>query len=64
MMKIHCQPWRLPMPSIFMIPKAKRPPKAPAAVAAEKKMAMRRPHSWRLYHKEILHVVLAKKYQG
>jgi len=40
-------PGNAPIP---MIPRARSPPKAPAAVAAEKKIAMRRPHSWRLYH--------------
>jgi len=44
-MKIQAQPGFPAIPSISVIPRARRPPKAPAAVAAEKKMAMRRPHS-------------------
>lgn len=52
--KIHCQPERPPRPFISTIPRAKRPPKAPAAVAAEKKMAIRTPHSWRLYQSVML----------
>jgi hypothetical protein len=38
------------MPSINMMARARRPPNAPAAVAALKKMAMRVPHSALLYH--------------
>lgn len=38
-------PGRPPMPFISAMPRARRPPKAPAAVAAEKKIAIRRPHS-------------------
>jgi hypothetical protein len=34
-----------PTPLISVIPRARRPPKAPAAVAAEKKMAILKPHS-------------------
>jgi hypothetical protein len=47
--KIHDHPGRPPTPSSSMMPRASRPPNAPAAVAAEKKMASRRPHSLRLY---------------
>ncbi len=38
-MKIQAQPDLPPIPSISIIPRARRPPKAPAAVAAEKKIA-------------------------
>lgn len=48
-MKIQDQPPRPATPDILPMPKARIPPKAPAAVAAEKKSAMRRPHSWRQY---------------
>jgi hypothetical protein len=58
-MKIHCHPERPPTPLISRIPRARRPPKAPAAVAAEKKMAMRRPHSWRRYHIVMLLAVVS-----
>jgi hypothetical protein len=44
-MKIQFQPLSPAVPLICMMPNASRPPNAPAAVAAEKKMAMRRPHS-------------------
>lgn len=49
-MKIQAQPFLPPTPSISAIPRARRPPKAPAAVAAEKKTAIRRPHSCLRYH--------------
>ncbi|KAI6774021.1 hypothetical protein HG531_000870 [Fusarium graminearum] len=32
------------------MPRARKPPNTPAAVAAEKNMAIRSPHSWRRYH--------------
>lgn len=44
-MKIHAQDFLPPTPSILLIPKARRPPKAPAAVAAEKNRAILKPHS-------------------
>jgi hypothetical protein len=44
------------LPSSSMMPRASRPPKAPAAVAAEKKIAIRSPHSWRRYHIVILYM--------
>jgi hypothetical protein len=50
MMKIQAQPPLPPTPSMVEMALARRPPNAPAAVAAEKKIAMRKPHSWRLYH--------------
>lgn len=52
--KIQAHPFRPPIPFISMMPRARRPPKAPAAVAAEKNMAIRSPHSWRLYHMVML----------
>jgi hypothetical protein len=52
-MKIQAQPSRPPTPSISVIPRASRPPNAPAAVAAEKKIAMRNPHSCLRYHNVI-----------
>jgi len=48
-MKIQAQPGFPPIPSIFDIAAASSPPKAPEAVAAEKKMAARVPNSERLY---------------
>lgn len=53
-MKIQAHPPRPAVPDISMIPRASSPPKAPAAVAAEKKMAIRNPHSWRRYHMVML----------
>jgi len=44
-MKIQDQDLFPPTRSILLIPKARSPPKAPAAVAAEKKRAILRPHS-------------------
>jgi hypothetical protein len=44
-MKIHAQPLSPAIPSISIMPRARRPPKAPAAVAAEKKIAILEPHS-------------------
>jgi hypothetical protein len=52
-MKIQAHPSRPPIPSISVIPRASRPPNAPAAVAAEKKIAMRNPHSCLRYHNVI-----------
>src|SRR5690242_20690347 len=49
-MKIHDHPPRPPTPLIFPIANARIPPNAPAAVAAEKKSAILRPHSCRAYH--------------
>jgi hypothetical protein len=54
MMKIQDHASFPPIPFISAIPRASKPPKAPAAVAAEKKMAIRNPHSWRLYHRVML----------
>lgn len=56
-MKIQPQPAISAMPSISMMPRASKPPKAPAAVAAEKNIAIRRPHSWRRYQSVMLDVV-------
>lgn len=53
-MKIQAQPCLPPTPSISAMPRARRPPKAPAAVAAEKKTAMRKPHSCLRYHMVML----------
>ncbi|KAG6552271.1 hypothetical protein Mapa_006122 [Marchantia paleacea] len=51
-MNIHAQPGKLPTPSIFEIAAARRPPKAPETVAAEKKIAARKPNSRFLYQQE------------
>ena len=45
MMKIQDHPALPPSPAIFPMAAASSPPKAPAAVAAEKKNAMRKPVS-------------------
>jgi hypothetical protein len=51
-MKIHAQPGLPPIPSIFAIAAASKPPKLPASAAAEKKIADRMPNSLRLYQHE------------
>ena len=51
-MKIHAHPGFPPMPSIFAIAAANKPPKLPASAAAEKKIADRIPNSLRLYQQE------------
>jgi hypothetical protein len=48
-MNIQAHPGLPPMPSIFAIAAASKPPKLPASAAAEKKMADRIPNSLRLY---------------
>lgn len=53
MMKIHDHPVLPAKPAILPIAAASNPPKAPAAVAAEKNKARRSPHSWRGYQRVI-----------
>lgn len=52
-MNIHAHPGLPATPAIFPMAAASNPPKAPAAVAAEKKKAMRKPVSWRGYQSVI-----------
>lgn len=52
-MNIHDHPAMPSIPSIFPIAAASSPPKAPAAVAAEKKNAIRKPVSCRGYQRVI-----------
>jgi hypothetical protein len=52
-MKIHDHAAFPPTPDISAIPRARIPPKAPARVAAEKKRAIRKPHSCRIYLKRV-----------
>jgi hypothetical protein len=51
--KIHAQPPLLPMPFIFSIAYASKPPNEPARAAALKKIAWRMPNSLRLYQLKI-----------
>ena len=46
---IHDQAGLPPTPDISAMPRARIPPNAPARVAAEKKRAIRKPHSPRTY---------------
>lgn len=60
-MKIQAHPGLPPTPFIWEMARARSPPKAPANVAAEKKMAIRRPHSCRRYQRVMYHVTPGKR---